>query len=198
MASVGTPPSTRRGGADICRTVPGHARQASFGRRVTRTWNLAGVTSNRSDVSVPISTSAPLQQGQVVVSGVLTGIGIGMALAATSNAIIESVPADQTGEAVSANTVVRTVGSSIGTAVVAALLAGSATPQGLPADFKTSMLQSIESGRRTEIDVVNGALVRGGERTGVPTPVNATLIAAVRGLETGLGHAQPTARHTPA
>lgn len=70
--------------------------------------------------------------------------------------------------------------------------------QGLPTDFKTSMLQSIESGRRTEIDVINGALVRDGERTGVPTPVNSTLVAAVRGLETGLGHAQPTARHTPA
>ena len=70
--------------------------------------------------------------------------------------------------------------------------------QGLPTDFKTSMLQSIESGRRTEIDVINGALVRDGERTGVPTPVNSTLVAAVRGLETGLGHAQPTARHKPA
>lgn len=62
--------------------------------------------------------------------------------------------------------------------------------EGLPADFKTSMLQSIESDRRTEIDVINGALVRGGERTGVPTPVNSTLVAAVRGLETGLRHAQ--------
>jgi EmrB/QacA subfamily drug resistance transporter len=71
---------------------------------------------------------------QVVVSGVLTGIGIGLALAACSNAIIESVPANQTGEAISANTVVRTIGSSVGTAVIAALITSHSTPQGLPTD----------------------------------------------------------------
>lgn len=71
---------------------------------------------------------------EVVVSGVLTGIGIGLALAACSNAIIESVPANQTGEAISANTVVRTIGSSVGTAVIAALITSHSTPQGLPTD----------------------------------------------------------------
>ncbi|MFB2599930.1 MFS transporter [Herbiconiux sp. P17] len=71
---------------------------------------------------------------QIVVSGVLTGIGIGMALAATSNAIVESVPAAQTGEAISANTVIRTVGSSIGTAVIAALISSNVTAQGAPTD----------------------------------------------------------------
>lgn len=71
---------------------------------------------------------------QVVVSGLLTGLGIGMALASCSNAIIESVPANQTGEAISANTVLRTIGSSIGTAVIAALISSDVTAQGLPAD----------------------------------------------------------------
>ena len=71
---------------------------------------------------------------QVVVSGILTGAGIGLALASTSNAIIESVPALQTGEAISVNTIARTIGSSIGTAVIAALITSNATPQGLPLD----------------------------------------------------------------
>jgi EmrB/QacA subfamily drug resistance transporter len=71
---------------------------------------------------------------QVVVSGLLTGTGIGLALAAISNAIVQSVPAEQTGEAIGANTVVRTVGSSVGTAVIAALISSHATPQGLPTD----------------------------------------------------------------
>jgi EmrB/QacA subfamily drug resistance transporter len=71
---------------------------------------------------------------QVVVSGILTGVGIGMALAATSNAIVESVPASQTSEAISANTVIRTVGSSVGTAVIAALISSNVTPQGAPTD----------------------------------------------------------------
>ena len=69
---------------------------------------------------------------QIVVSGLLTGAGIGLALAATSNAIIESVPATQTGEAISANTIARTIGSSVGTAVIAALISSHSTPQGLP------------------------------------------------------------------
>jgi EmrB/QacA subfamily drug resistance transporter len=71
---------------------------------------------------------------QILVSGILTGVGIGMALAATSNAIVESVPVAQTGEAISANTVIRTVGSSIGTAVIAALLSSNVTEQGAPTD----------------------------------------------------------------
>ncbi len=54
---------------------------------------------------------------------------------------------------------------------------------GLPASFKTSMLQSLERGRPTEIDVINGAVVRIGERHGVPTPVNSTLVALVNGVE---------------
>ena len=71
---------------------------------------------------------------QVVVSGILTGIGIGLALAAVSNSIIQSVPAGQTGEAIGANTIARTIGSSVATAVIAALLSSHATPQGLPTD----------------------------------------------------------------
>ncbi|VXC46638.1 Drug resistance transporter, EmrB/QacA subfamily [Arthrobacter sp. 9V] len=79
------------------------------------------------------------EEWQIVLSGILTGIGIGMALAATSNAIVESVPATQTGEAISANTVLRTIGSSIGTAVIAALISSNITPQGAPADDAFTM-----------------------------------------------------------
>jgi EmrB/QacA subfamily drug resistance transporter len=69
---------------------------------------------------------------QVLLSGVLTGAGIGLAFAAMSNAIIESVPAAQTGEASSVNTIARTIGSSIGTAVVAAVITSHTTARGLP------------------------------------------------------------------
>jgi 2-dehydropantoate 2-reductase len=48
------------------------------------------------------------------------------------------------------------------------------------------MLQSLEKGSRTEIDFINGAVVREGERLGVPTPVNRTLVACVKGIEKGL------------
>jgi EmrB/QacA subfamily drug resistance transporter len=71
---------------------------------------------------------------QVVLSGIFTGAGIGLALAAMSNAIIESVPATQTGEAISVNTIFRTIGSAIGTAIIAAVITSNSTPQGLPKD----------------------------------------------------------------
>lgn len=54
---------------------------------------------------------------------------------------------------------------------------------GLPYGFKASMLQSVEKGSRTEVDVIHGAVCRGGRAAGVPTPINDTLWAAVRGLE---------------
>lgn len=58
---------------------------------------------------------------------------------------------------------------------------------GLPFEFKTSMLQSLEKGSVTEIDFINGAVVRWGERVGVPTPVNRTLVALIKGVERAIG-----------
>ena len=55
--------------------------------------------------------------------------------------------------------------------------------EGLPYEFKTSMLQSLEKGSITEIDFINGAVVRGGLQHNVPTPVNQTLVAAIKGIE---------------
>lgn len=65
--------------------------------------------------------------------------------------------------------------------------------EGLPPEFKTSMLQSIEKGLPTEIDFINGSVVRGGERSGVPTPVNRALVACVKGIEVWLASRAPGA-----
>ncbi len=54
---------------------------------------------------------------------------------------------------------------------------------GLPYEFKASMLQSLEKGSITEVEYVNGAVVRQGSKVGVPTPVNETLLACVKGVE---------------
>ncbi|MEX3926741.1 ketopantoate reductase family protein [Paraburkholderia sp. BR10936] len=54
---------------------------------------------------------------------------------------------------------------------------------GLSPAFKTSMLQSLEKASVTEIDFINGSVVRWGQRLGVPTPVNATLVACIKGIE---------------
>jgi 2-dehydropantoate 2-reductase len=50
-------------------------------------------------------------------------------------------------------------------------------------DHKASMLQDVEARRPTEIDYLNGGIVRFGEEHGVPTPLNAAIWALVKGLE---------------
>jgi 2-dehydropantoate 2-reductase len=54
---------------------------------------------------------------------------------------------------------------------------------GLPPEFKTSMLQSMQSGGVTEVDYIHGSVVRWGARLDVPTPVNSAIVALVKGLE---------------
>jgi 2-dehydropantoate 2-reductase len=51
--------------------------------------------------------------------------------------------------------------------------------------LKSSMLQSLERGRRSEIDFMNGYVVEKGRETSVPTPINAALTAMVREIEAG-------------
>ncbi len=55
--------------------------------------------------------------------------------------------------------------------------------ENLPPEFKASMLQDIEKGSRTEIDSINGSVVRLGEKHGIPTPVNRVLVACIKGIE---------------
>jgi 2-dehydropantoate 2-reductase len=48
---------------------------------------------------------------------------------------------------------------------------------------KPSMLQHVEQGKRTEIDALNGAIVRIGRQLGVPTPYNEALVWLTRAVE---------------
>jgi 2-dehydropantoate 2-reductase len=50
-------------------------------------------------------------------------------------------------------------------------------------DHKASMLQDVEARRATEIDYLNGGLVRFGDEHRVPTPLNRAIWALVKGLE---------------
>lgn len=47
----------------------------------------------------------------------------------------------------------------------------------------SSMRQDVERLRRTEIDVINGTIVREGEALGVPTPYNESLMLLIKALE---------------
>jgi len=50
-------------------------------------------------------------------------------------------------------------------------------------DHKASMLQDVEAHRPTEIDYLNGGIVRFGDELRVPTPLNRAIWALVKGLE---------------
>src|SRR4029077_4851211 len=48
---------------------------------------------------------------------------------------------------------------------------------------KASMLQDVEARRQTEVDYLNGGIVRFGEEHGIPTPLNRAIWSLVKGLE---------------
>jgi len=52
---------------------------------------------------------------------------------------------------------------------------------------KASMLQDFEAGRRTEIDVINGAVVKAAEEQGVDVPLNRAFVRLVKGWENRRG-----------
>lgn len=54
---------------------------------------------------------------------------------------------------------------------------------------KASMLQDIEAGRRTEIDVISGAVMRVAASVDVPAPLNSALFALVKKYEQATGTA---------
>ncbi len=51
------------------------------------------------------------------------------------------------------------------------------------ARHESSMLQDLRSGRRSEVDALNGAVVALGERHAVGTPVNQALVQLIRAIE---------------
>jgi 2-dehydropantoate 2-reductase len=50
-------------------------------------------------------------------------------------------------------------------------------------NHKASMLQDVEAKRQTEIDFLNGGVVRFGREHGVPTPLNEAVTALIKGME---------------
>src|SRR5271166_253951 len=52
-----------------------------------------------------------------------------------------------------------------------------------PGKHRASMLQDVLAKRQTEVDFMNGAIVQWGEKVGVPTPLNRTMLELIKGLE---------------
>ena len=58
----------------------------------------------------------------------------------------------------------------------------------LAPEGKTSMLQDIEAGRKTEVDTFAGKVVALGKQYGIATPANETLLRIIRILEAAGGN----------
>ena len=58
-------------------------------------------------------------------------------------------------------------------------------------EHRPSMGQDMVKGRRTEIEFLNGLIVRKGEEIGIPTPANAALVDIVKRVERGELQADP-------
>jgi len=52
-----------------------------------------------------------------------------------------------------------------------------------PGKHRASMLQDVLAKRQTEVDFMNGAIVKSGEQIGVPTPLNKAVLELIKGLE---------------
>ena len=71
-------------------------------------------------------------KAQLMTSAGLTGLGVGLAFACLATLIVAAVPPEQTGVASGMNTNIRTIGGSIGSAVMASIVTAHVFPNGLP------------------------------------------------------------------
>lgn len=69
---------------------------------------------------------------EIMVATLLLGAGFGLAFSAMSTIIVDSVPSNQTGVASGMNANIRTIGGSVGAAVMASIVTSGAQSSGLP------------------------------------------------------------------
>ncbi|AMM21464.1 MFS transporter [Frondihabitans sp. PAMC 28766] len=77
---------------------------------------------------------AHIQEWEIYLATALTGIGFGLAFSSMSNIIVSAVPREQTGVASGMNANIRTIGGSLGAAVMASIVTAKVAPSGLPVE----------------------------------------------------------------
>jgi MFS family permease len=118
-------------------------------------------------------------QGEVVAWNVVMSIGFGLVFSAIPNLIVSAVPTTQTGQAIGVNTLIRSVGASLGTQLTAAIIAGTVTEGSpLPTDGGYSAAFVVCAGvavlaglAATLIPRPAVGLARGIRPAGAPEPV---------------------------
>ena len=72
---------------------------------------------------------------------------------------------------------------------------GSRTTMEHMANVRPSMLQDLDAGRDTEVDVVNGGVAGKGRELGIPTPCNDRVVEIVHAIERGERKSEPRWLH---
>jgi predicted MFS family arabinose efflux permease len=148
---------------------------------------LSGRMAVRSSAKVPLSLGGAVTSVGLAVLGFAHGteltvalgafvmsVGIGFAFAAMPNLIVAAVPPQRTGEATGFNQLVRSVGSSLGSQVSAAILAGTATATAGPTDAGYTAAFLTSAGVALAAAIVAAMIPRPGgpaprlERTATP------------------------------
>jgi EmrB/QacA subfamily drug resistance transporter len=82
--------------------------------------------------SMAILAFAHEEKWELYVANAVMGVGVGLIFACLSNLIVAAVPPEQTGVASGMNANIRTIGGSVGAAVMASVVTASVFPNGLP------------------------------------------------------------------
>ena len=85
-----------------------------------------------SVVPFVLLTVARGSEWEILLAMVLQGVGFGLLFSAMSSLVVQGVPPEQTGVASGMNANIRTIGGSIGAAVMSSVVTSTARPGGLP------------------------------------------------------------------
>jgi MFS family permease len=114
---------------------------------------------------------------QLAAATAVFGLGLGLAYASMTNLIVQSVPPGQTAVAGGMNTNIRTIGGSVGTAVISSIITAHPRPDGLPQEsgFTTAFLVMAVT---LAVTVAVALLVPGARRRTTPAAGTAERVPA--------------------
>jgi 2-dehydropantoate 2-reductase len=157
---------------------PGDGRLGAAAARWAAALDAAGVPATPTDRIVATLWEKVLYSAALNPLGALRGLTYGeLAADADGRAVMDRVIAE-------AFAVARAEGVALGWPDAAAyrqVFYGRLVPS--TASHRSSMLQDLERGRRTEIDAINGAVAERGAAHGVAAPANQALTQLVRARE---------------
>ncbi|HZP42520.1 MAG TPA: 2-dehydropantoate 2-reductase [Candidatus Binatia bacterium] len=154
---------------------PGDARRVALARELATMLDAAGVPARATgDIATALWTKVLYNAALNPLGALLDTTYGALAANADTRAVMDAIIEE-------AFAVARAAGVTLPWATAAAYreeFYGRLVPS--TAGHRSSMLQDLRRGRRTEIDAINGWVAARGEALGVPTPANALLTRIVR------------------